>query len=171
MQNLNLNEVANLIILISAVIIAAKNIYAFIKAPVDEAGKRIKKVGNRRIEEVLDEKLEEKIPPLLARNCEALMTSLNEIKALNISQEDRLQVMQDSLDLLNSSQLDMLRYDMNRIYYKYLPYKMILDADKKAFLQLYHDYKPMGGNSWIDSLYDEIKEWPIVQSSDELKKQ
>jgi hypothetical protein len=32
----SLNELANLIILISAVIIAAKNIYAFFKKPVDD---------------------------------------------------------------------------------------------------------------------------------------
>lgn len=169
-QNLTLNELANLIILISAVIVAGKTIWEFIKQPVDAAGKKIKSNSAKHIEEVLDAKLEAKLPVLMAQNCNVLMTSLNEIKALNISQEEQLHDLQESLDLLNTSQLDMLRYDMNRIYYKYLPYKQILDADKKAFLQLYNDYKPMGGNSWIDSLYHELKEWPIVQSSDELKK-
>jgi len=63
----------------------------------------------------------------------------------------------------------MLRYNMNRIYYKYRPYQKILDADKKAFIKLYNDYKPMGGNSWIDSLYQELVNWPIIEFEEELK--
>jgi len=47
----------------------------------------------------------------------------------------------------------MMRYNMNKIYYQYRPYKKILSADKKAFIKIYNDYKPMGGNSWIDALY------------------
>lgn len=169
MWNLNLNETANLIILISAVIIAAKNIWAFIKQPVDAAGKKIKLNSAKHIEEVLDAKLEEKIPKLMSKNCDVLMASLNEIKELNLSQEEQLQDLQKSMDLISISQLDVLRYNMNRIYYKYRPYKKILDADKQAFLKFYSDYKEMHGNTWIDTLYAEVLEWPVVFTIDELK--
>jgi len=27
----------------------------------------------------------------------------------------------------------------------------------------------MGGNTWIDSLYEELKDWEIVEDADELK--
>ena len=57
----------------------------------------------------------------------------------------------------------MLRYDMNKLYYKYRPYKKILSADKKAFMKLYQDYKMMDGNTWIDALYAEVVDWPIVE--------
>ena len=77
--------------------------------------------------------------------------------------------MQESLDLLNASQLDMLRYNMNKLYYKYRPFKKILNADKKAFIKLYNDYKLMHGNTWIDTLYAEVKDWPIVEDESELK--
>lgn len=63
-----------------------------------------------------------------------------------------------------------MRYNMNKIYYKYRPFKKILDYDKKAFLKLYQDYKPMGGNTWIDVLYNEVVTWEAVQDADELTK-
>lgn len=169
MWNLNLNQTANLIILISAVIIAAKNIWAFIKQPVDAAGKKIKLNSAKHIEEVLDAKLDEKIPELMSKNCDVLMASLNEIKELNVNQEEQLQDLQKSMNLLNISQLDMLRYSMNRIYYKYRPYKKILAADKKAFMKFYTDYKEMHGNTWIDTLYTELIEWPVVENQEELE--
>ena len=164
-QSLDLNAAANLIILISAVIIAGKNIYQFFKKPVDDISQRVKDNEEKHIEEVLDRKM----PGLLEKNCEVIMGSLDEIKAMTLSQEDRLEKLQKSMDLLNISQLDVLRYNMNRLYYKYRPYKKILDADKQAFIKFYNDYKEMHGNTWIDSLYDEVKDWPIVQSQDELK--
>lgn len=169
MWEVNLNETANLIILISAVIIAAKNIYHFIyhlfKKPVDTVTEQIHKNEEQHIEEVLDRKM----PGLLEVNCKTIMGSLDEIKEMTLNQEERLQKIQESIDLLNTSQLDVLRYNMNRLYYKYRPYKKILDADKQAFIKLYNDYKEMHGNTWIDSLYNEVKDWPIVESQEELK--
>lgn len=165
MWEINLNQIANLIILISAVIIAGKNIYQFFKKPVDDIAERARKSQDQHIEQVLDEKM----PKILEKNCETLMASLNEIKDMTLSQEKRLIDIQKSIDLLNTSQLDMLRYNMNRIYYKYRPYKKILDADKKAFIKFYTDYKEMHGNTWIDSLYTELIEWPVVENESELK--
>ena len=161
----DLNGTADLIILISAVIIGIKNIYHFFKKPVDDIADRARKNQNQHIEKVLDEKM----PKILEKNCETLMASLNEIKEMTFSQEQRLIEIQKSIDLLNISQLDMLRYNMNRIYYKYRPYKKILDADKKAFIKFYTDYKEMHGNTWIDSLYTELIEWPVVETQEELK--
>lgn len=165
MWNLDLNSAANLIILISAVILAGKNIYAFFKKPVDEVKKKVHDDEEQHIEEVFDRKM----PELLSANCQTLMGSLKEIKDLTLSQEDRLKDVQKTVNLLSESQKDMLRYDMNRIYYKYLPYKKILSADKKAFIKLYNDYKAMDGNTWIDALHEELIKWPIVESSEELK--
>lgn len=162
---MDVTAIANWIILISAVIVAGKTIYTFFKKPVDSVSQAIKNNEEQHIKEVLQAEM----PNLLSKNCEPIMASLNEIKEMTLSQEERLEQMQKSLDLLNVSQLDMLRYNMNRLYYKYRPYKKILDADKQAFIKLYHDYKDMHGNTWIDSLYNEVVDWPIVASQDELK--
>ena len=109
------------------------------------------------------------MPALLEKNCEAIMLSLNELKQMTLGQEEQLTEIQDSVDLLNTSQLDILRYNMNSIYYKYRPYKKILDCDKKAFIKLYTDYHSAGGNTWIDSLYKELITWETVELESELK--
>lgn len=88
---------------------------------------------------------------------------------MTLGQETKLDDIQLSIDLLNNSQLDLLRYNMNRLYYKYRPYKKMLDCDKKAFMKLYTDYHKAGGNTWIDSLHQEVMTWEIVQDENELK--
>lgn len=108
------------------------------------------------------------MPELLEKNRETIMGSLKEIKDMTQSQETKIDKIQNSLDLVNASQLDMLRYNMNKLYYKYRPYKRILSADKKAFIKLYNDYKPMGGNSWIDALFKEVSSWEMVEDESEL---
>ena len=164
--DLNLNQIANLIILVSAVIIAGKNIFAFFKKPVDDLKESAREDEEKHIEEVLKREM----PKLLGDNCKVIMGSLDELKDLTMSQEAQLDEIQDSINLLNQSQLDMMRYNMNKIYYKYRPYKKVLSADKKAFIKIYNDYKSMDGNTWIDSLYSELKDWPIVEDEAELTK-
>lgn len=75
----------------------------------------------------------------------------------------------NSMELINEAQMDVMRYNMNRIYYKYRPFKRILDCDKKAFIKFYNDYHSMGGNTWIDALYTEVITWEIVEDESELK--
>lgn len=75
----------------------------------------------------------------------------------------------DSIKVLTDAQMDVMRYNMNRIYYKYRPFKKILDCDKKAFIKFYTDYHSMGGNTWIDTLYEELITWEIVEDESELK--
>ena len=108
------------------------------------------------------------MPSLLKDNCKTIMDSLDELKDMTLEQEAQLDEIQTSVDLLNQSQLDMMRYNMNTIYYKYRGYKKILGADKKAFIKIYNDYKTMHGNTWIDQLYAELKDWPIVEEEKEL---
>ena len=186
-QGINLQEVCNLIILFSAVIIAGKNIYGFLKKPVDGLQNYAKKAEEKHIEEVI----EAKVPELLQKHgnsvkeerkkeIELMMDSLRsavlnalddkveELKEISLDQGVQIKQIQSSVDKLNDSQMDIMRYDMNRIYYKYRPYKKILDCDKKAFLKFYQDYHGMGGNTWIDGLYNEVKDWEIVKDESEL---
>lgn len=109
------------------------------------------------------------MPGLLQKNCETIMGSLKEIKDMTMEQEKKLTDVQNKVNMLNNSQLDMLRYNMNKLYYKYRPYKKILSADKKAFIKLYNDYKDMKGNTWIDALHAEVITWEIVEDESELK--
>lgn len=165
LNGINLNTVANLVILISAVIIAGKNIFAFFKKPVDDLAAK----ANQKEEQHIEEVLKREIPGLLQDNCKVITGSLDIIKDMINAQEEQLDDIQVSINLLNESQLDMMRYNMNKIYYKYRPFKKILSADKKAFIKIYKDYKSMDGNTWIDALYAELKDWEIVEDESELK--
>lgn len=162
---IELQEVCNVIILVSAVIIAAKNIYGFLKKPVDGLHKKSQTAEEKHINEVV----EAKVPEMLKKNQEEITNSLGEIKGLVVSQGEELKGIKNSVDILNVSQMDLMRYNMNRLYYKYRPHKKILDCDKKAFIKLYNDYHDMGGNTWIDQLYREVMSWEIVEFEEELK--
>lgn len=162
---IQINEIANVIILVSAVIIAGKNIIAFFKKPVDDMKDKALTDEEAHIEEVLKREL----PTLMEDNCNTIIGGIDELKKITLGQEQKLIDIQSSMDLMNQSQLDIMRYNMNKIYYKYRPYKKILSADKKAFIKIYNDYKSMDGNTWIDALYSELKDWPIVEDENELK--
>ncbi len=99
---------------------------------------------------------------------EVVNSKVEELKEMTQMQQDQLDCLQESVDLLNFSQMDLMRYNMNALYYKYRPFHKILDIDKKAFMKFYKDYHAMGGNTWIDELYKEIVTWPIVEDENEL---
>lgn len=164
LSNVNLNQLANIVILVSAVIIAVKNIYAFLRKPVDDYQDRANEAEEKHIETVLKREM----PTLMEKNCSVIIGAIDELKEMSIDQEGQLTQIQESIDLLSQSQLDIMRYNMNKIYYKYREYKKILSADKKAFIKIYNDYKTMHGNTWIDQLYAELKDWPIVEEEQEL---
>lgn len=93
---------------------------------------------------------------------------IDELKSMTEAQDKQLAEISKTINLLNQSQLDMMRYNMNKIYYKYRPFKRILSADKKAFIKIYNDYKSMDGNTWIDALHAEVITWEIVEDQSEL---
>lgn len=187
-QSINLQEVCNLIILISAVIIAGKNIYGFLKKPVGDLHtfaltseeKRIKKVMEASMPDLLKQhgesvkeerkkEVEKMVTEINSNIVNTLDDKIEEVKEIQLDQDKMLKQIDDKIQLVNDAQLDVLRLSMNQIYYKYRHYKKILNCDKKAFMKLYNDYHQMGGNTWIDSLYEELKDWEIVEDADELK--
>ena len=76
----------------------------------------------------------------------------------------------ENINLLKSSSNDLLRKDMTDIYYKYLPYKRILQFEKECFIKLYDDYVKQGGNSYIQHIYAEMMSWEVVLKKEELTK-
>lgn len=72
------------------------------------------------------------------------------------------------LDSIIEAQKDVLRKEMTDIYYKYLPYKKILQYDKKCFIKLYHDYEVLKGNSYITEIWNEIQTWDVVLDEQDL---
>ena len=55
-----------------------------------------------------------------------------------------------------------LRSDMLQIYYRHYDTKTIRQYEYENFIMLYEAYKALGGNSFIDKIYNEVKTWEII---------
>ena len=55
-----------------------------------------------------------------------------------------------------------LRTEMLRIYYRHKDDKCIRQYEKENFTHNYNAYKALGGNSFIEDIYREVKLWEIV---------
>lgn len=57
----------------------------------------------------------------------------------------------------------LLRSEMLRIYYAYLEKQEIRQFEFENFIKLYDAYKALGGNSFIDEINLEVRQWKIVR--------
>lgn len=55
-----------------------------------------------------------------------------------------------------------LRSEMLRTYYHNREKRIIRQYEYENFVMLYDAYKALKGNSFIDKIYSEVKEWEIV---------
>ncbi|MBQ2816187.1 MAG: hypothetical protein IJE65_05935 [Clostridia bacterium] len=55
-----------------------------------------------------------------------------------------------------------LRSEMLRIYYHHREKGIIRQYEYENFVFLYEAYKALGGNSFIDKIYAEVKKWEII---------
>lgn len=55
-----------------------------------------------------------------------------------------------------------LRSEMLRIYYHNREAKIIRQYEYENFVLLYEAYKALKGNSFIDKIFEEVREWEIV---------
>lgn len=56
----------------------------------------------------------------------------------------------------------LLRSEMLRTYYKHNQVKKIRQYEFENFIKLYEAYKSLGGNSFIDEINEEIREWEVI---------
>lgn len=55
-----------------------------------------------------------------------------------------------------------LRSEMLRVYYHNREKRIVRQYEYENFVKLYEAYKALKGNSFIDKIFDEIKEWEII---------
>ena len=55
-----------------------------------------------------------------------------------------------------------LRSEMLRMYYKNRQARTIHQYEYENFVMLYEAYKALKGNSFIDKIYEEVKDWEII---------
>lgn len=70
--------------------------------------------------------------------------------------------------LIHSSN-DMMRSEIVKIYYRYLPHKKMLQPSRELLNKLFYDYHDQGGNSFIEDMYNEMKTWPVVSNDKDLR--
>lgn len=67
-----------------------------------------------------------------------------------------------SIGKMSNGQKCLLRSQMLSIYYRHLSNGEIRQYEYENFVYLYEAYKSLKGNSFIDKIYDEVKEWKII---------
>ena len=55
-----------------------------------------------------------------------------------------------------------LRSDMLRTYYHHAAEKRLRQYEKENFLLCYQAYRALGGNSFIQQVYEEVKDWEVI---------
>lgn len=65
-------------------------------------------------------------------------------------------------EALREGQRCLLRAEIVRIYYRHHDDRQLREYEYKNMKQCYDAYKALKGNSFIDRIYDEMKEWDII---------
>ena len=63
---------------------------------------------------------------------------------------------------IRDGQRCLLRSEIVRIYYRHHDDQKLKEYEFKNMDQCYDAYKALGGNSFIDKIYDEMKAWDIA---------
>ena len=108
---------------------------------------------------------------LITVSCKPLRTKIarwvkqtSKTNETNELMEEIRRTLQDHLSLeeqISESLLDLLRDDINRIYFKYVDRGEIPSYEKQNLVILFEQYKKMGGNTYMHNLYEEAMELPI----------
>lgn len=67
-----------------------------------------------------------------------------------------------SLSKVSNGTRCQLRSEMLRIYYKNVDTKTIRQYELENFIMLYEAYRALKGNSFVDKIYEDVKEWKVV---------
>lgn len=67
-----------------------------------------------------------------------------------------------SVRKVSNGQRCLLRSDMLSIYYHNREKKTIRQYEYENFVMLYEAYKALKGNSFMDKIYSEVREWEVI---------
>ena len=63
---------------------------------------------------------------------------------------------------LREGQRCLLRSEIVRIYYRHGRDKGLQEYEYRNLVHCYRAYKALGGNSFVDHIYEEMQEWEII---------
>ncbi len=92
---------------------------------------------------------------------EETRAAVDEVRAMMqqlMATEESKQAM---LQLFKESQLSLLRDSITDLYFKYLPKKEVPTYERKDMVNLFESYRKLGGNSYVQTIYEEFMDWPV----------
>lgn len=154
--------ICNAIVLISAVLIAVKNIAEMCGKPI----KIIKKKNDRDLETKITTIVTKLLPDMLKEYDEANKTAhVNDVKTEVIKQIggqlNSVDTLANQYKALEISAKDVLREKIVCMYESNKDQRKLRHFERRALDQYYKDYKAMNGNSYIDIIYDRMKTWEV----------
>lgn len=69
----------------------------------------------------------------------------------------------DKIELINDGIRCQLRTEMMNTYYDNKANEAIREYELENFIKCYNAYKALGGNSFIDRIYEEVIEWSVTR--------
>lgn len=63
---------------------------------------------------------------------------------------------------INEGVKALLRSEILKYYFKHKEENKIYQYERECIDRLYDAYKALGGNSFIDDVYSEIREWEVI---------
>lgn len=71
------------------------------------------------------------------------------------------QTIRQEQEKIAEGQKCQLRTDMMRTYYKNRDARKLRQYEAENFVKMYQAYKAMGGNSFIDEIYNHVTQWDV----------
>lgn len=65
------------------------------------------------------------------------------------------------LELIKDGQKCQLRNEVLKVYYRRVDTRTIRQYELENFITLYKAYKALGGNSFVDKIYEEVMEFKV----------
>lgn len=76
--------------------------------------------------------------------------------------KEKLEVIEEQIEINKSNDLAIIRNTITHIYFKYKDDRKIPHYEKENVFALYERYKELGGNSYIKTVVNDISEWEEI---------
>lgn len=184
-SNTLFGNICDFIILISAVLLAAINIYKFFAKPTSYLKKRSYEAEKKRVEEIIELYFKTKMPEILyshdletrdkyRADRQKYLTEIkteveNDISSTIKDIHNLVTRQNEKIEILADSSKDVLREKIMMIYHQYKKQKAMPMHTREALDQYYKDYKKQDGNSYIDKYYARMKSWVTYDDDEEFE--
>ena len=165
-------QIADAVILISAIAVAITNIYKFFAKPTSKIKQKMEEQEKARIKKILDEDFPERIKGFDKETEQKHQTHqencVQQIKKEVLKEvEDDISRNSKTIEALVISARDVLREKIMGIYHKNKATHSMTEYEREALAQYYKDYKALDGNSYIDRRYERMVGWETIYDEDE----